>query len=690
MFRTRALVIAAAGVLALSAAALTAQTAATQKLSPASDFMPDTTFAGSALTGFAPVGDADWKATAGEIVGTPRAGGTGGWLVLGKGYNDIFFFSRFQCAAGCKGGLLFRTVDTADGGKTGTFVSLDPADLHTYKLTIDAAGKEKSREPLPSASAFTRLAPAPARGGGAGGGRGGAPAAAQPAPLTTAPPCTGNGAGRGGSPKRNPASLLALADLQPPAPGVWAGQWNSITVSVDADVVRPWLNGGVEMCGSFIEDRDAFGPVALYAGGTGEVRYKDVSFKDLNFRTLPKEVVGANFRMQRLDDYDYAWGAAVADFNKDGQNDIATGPWIFFGPDFTQRQEIYILPPFAPSTSFPTTMVDYAGDFNGDGWPDILAGESRAMHLYINPQGKNTHWQQHFVLPQITSEAAVMEDLDGDGLPEAVYGQGGAGDNSTIAFASYDPKNPAGSANAACPNSKCWPSFLVSEPGLGFGHSIGVGDINGDGKKDILQTAGWWEQPAAGIRSGPWKYHPVAFGRWGHSESAGGAEMMVYDVNGDKLNDVVTGLNAHGFGLAWFEQKRAANGDISFVRHMIMDDFSTKNAGGVTFSEMHASNMGDMNGDGIPDYVTGKRVYSHQESYVDPDPLGAGVLYVYRTVRNPRAPGGAEFVPEIVHNRSGVGSQFTVADVNKDGVQDIVTGTNRGTFVFFGVKRAGR
>jgi hypothetical protein len=493
--------------------------------------------------------------------------------------------------------------------------------------------------------------------------------------LTAPPPCTGNGAGRAGSPKTLP---VRLPELEPPAPGIHAGEWNSMTVSVDADVIRPWLNGNIDFCGSVTEDRNAFGPVGLYAGGTGEIRYKDVSFKDLNVRTLDAEIVSPNFRMQRLDDYYYAWGAAVADFNKDGNNDVVAGPWIYYGPDFTKRQEMYIQPSLAPSTSFASSMVDYAFDFTGDGWPDVLAGESRAMHLYVNPKGANRHWDQYFVLPQITSEAAVMEDLDNDGRPEIVFGSGGAGNMSTIAFAGYDPANPT-----AVP----WTPFAVSEPGLGFGHSIGAGDVNGDGRKDILQTAGWWEQPAAGIRSGLWKYHPVAFGRWGHSESAGGAEMMVYDVNGDRLNDVVTGLNAHGFGLAWFEQKKAANGDISFERHMIMDDFSTKNAGGVTFSEMHASNMADMDGDGVPDYVTGKRVFSHQESYVDADPLGPGVLYVFRTARNRQAPGGAEFVPELVHNRSGVGSQFTVTDVNKDGLQDIVTSTNRGTFIFFGQKR---
>jgi hypothetical protein len=163
--------------------------------------------------------------------------------------------------------------------------------------------------------------------------------------------------------------------------------------------------------------------------------------------------------------------------------------------------------------------------------------------------------------------------------------------------------------------------------------------------------------------------------------------MCVYDVNGDKLNDVVTGLNAHGFGLAWFEQKRDKDGRISFDRHMIADDFSTKNAGDVTISEMHASLCADVDGDGIPDYITGKRYWSHQEGYTDADPHGAPVLYWFRTVRNPRAPGGAEFVPELIHNRSGVGSMFSAADLNKDGAIDIVTSTIRGTFIFWGQKR---
>ena len=169
--------------------------------------------------------------------------------------------------------------------------------------------------------------------------------------------------------------------------------------------------------------------------------------------------------------------------------------------------------------------------------------------------------------------------------------------------------------------------------------------------------------------------------------------MGVYDVNGDGLNDVVTSLEAHGWGLAWYEQKRDKNSAISFVEHIIADDYATKAATNVKFSEAHASTFADVDGDGIPDFIVGKRVYSHNESYTDPDPYGPGVLYWFRTVRNRKASGGAEFQPELIHNRSGVGSTVLAVDLNKDGAMDIVTSTNRGTFIFWGTpatKRPGQ
>lgn len=612
---------------------------------PSLTFKPDYTFGGAGLENWKKIGAGDWRAQNGKIIGVPATDGAGGLLMSEHSFQDAAVNVQFKCSADAEAGIVFRLEKTDENWK-GVLVSIKDGEIADYAITFDANGKELKRDALKVAGGnnLVRFAapPSPDAQPARSGGRG-----------------ERGGRGRGGE---------SNSPLKRPDTSYRSNDWNQIEIFLDLNVVRCFLNDGNQTAvGVANENAGRYGAIALFATGPGEVQFKDVAYKDLSDRVVPPETVSPRFRMQRVSDMFYSWGAAAADFNKDGAMDIVAGPYIYFGPDFTNYREIYPAVPANPSKDFAEVNCEYAFDFTGDGWPDVLTGPPNAT-LYVNPKGESRRWDKYVVVSGIQTEVTVLKDIDGSGMPALVYGKNGA-----MCYAKPDPANPTK-----------FIEHVISEPGLALAHGVGVGDINGDGRMDILNPNGWWEQPATDADKTLWKFHPQAFGRYAHrSWNAGGAAMAVYDVNGDGLNDVVTSLNAHGFGLAWFEQKRDASGNISFVRHMISDDYSTKNAGDVTFSQPHGSTFADVDGDGIPDFIVGKRYWSHLDVYFDPDPYGPPVLYWYRTVRNPKAPGGAEFVPELIHNRSGAGSDVTAVDLNNDGKIDVITSTDRGTFIFW-------
>ena len=238
---------------------------------------------------------------------------------------------------------------------------------------------------------------------------------------------------------------------------------------------------------------------------------------------------------------------------------------------------------------FAPGMMNFAYDFTGDGWPDILIAASRPMWLYVNPKGESRRWNKYWWCRRSTTKPCYSEDVDGDGKPEiGLWGDG------ILAYAKPDPANPTAP----------WTIHPVSDKSVPVNiHGLGVGDINGDGRKESCRT------PAGGSSR-----LRVAMRRRGPTmpriSAAAARQMGVYDVNGDGLNDVVTSLQAHRFGISWFEQKRDGAGKISFVEHPIMGDFSDKNAGGVTFTEPHGMTFADLDGDGIPDLIVGKRHFS--------------------------------------------------------------------------------
>ncbi len=373
----------------------------------------------------------------------------------------------------------------------------------------------------------------------------------------------------------------------------------------------------------------------------------------------------------------YGEGAAFGDFNKDGKLDIVSGPFIYDGPELTMKRaftEVKSHDPLAYSDSF----LVYVHDFDKDGWTDIfvIGFPGKEAFWYRNP-GKadwKDKWERHVVLAVVDNESPMLANIVGDESPELVCMSGG--------FAGYAMPDPSDA-------TKPWTFHPVTPKSdyQRFTHGIGAGDVNGDGRLDLLEKNGWWEQPEKlddnpqGGGNPPWRKHEFAFTN-GH----GPAQMFAYDVDGDGDNDVISCLNAHGYGLAWYEHvKDGDEGDgkeITFKQHLILSPKAGEKLNGVQFSQLHALELIDMDGDGLKDILTGKRFWAHGPEG-DPEPTAAPVLYYFKLTREG---GAAKYEPRQIDDYSGVGTQITAADANGDGTPDVVVGNKRGTIVFMSKK----
>jgi hypothetical protein len=369
----------------------------------------------------------------------------------------------------------------------------------------------------------------------------------------------------------------------------------------------------------------------------------------------------------QLSDRFHCEGANFADFNKDGKTDVVSGPWWYEGPDFTKKHEIYKPTgkeadgSYKPDNDYSDNFFAFIADFNADSLPDYLVygfpGKEARVYLNPGPEKLDQHWEMKIVFDSVDNESPQFTDMDGDGKPEGVFHS-----QQTLGYATIDWSDPL----------KKWTYHPISPKGgwQRFTHGYGVGDVNGDGRADLLEAKSWWEQPADKDAK-EWIRHPFDF-------AGGGAQMYVYDVDADGLSDVITSLNAHGWGLAWYKQKKDDSGQITFERNVIMDDKGKANAQGVRFSQLHAVDFIDINGDGLKDIITGKRWYAHG-SKGDAEPNANPVLYWFELKRTN---GKVEWIGHQIDDNSGVGTQVVAGDINGDKTPDIVVGNKKGTFVF--------
>ncbi len=366
-------------------------------------------------------------------------------------------------------------------------------------------------------------------------------------------------------------------------------------------------------------------------------------------------------------------GVGIADVNKDGKMDVMTGEVWFEAPDWKPHRIRPGKDDFTEGDKnvYSESFCCWPEDLNGDGWVDLIVipFPGKAVHWYENPKGQDSLWKEHEIWHSACNETPQYADLFGTGKRVLIMGWQPMGKDNEGQMAWFAPgKDP----------TQKWEMHPISEasqegkpvPGtFRFSHGLGIGDVNGDGKADVICTGGWWEQPAKDDGK-PWKFHPANLG-------PDCADMFAYDLDGDGKADVVSS-SAHNFGIWWHQQKPGKDGNPEFLRQ----DLFAK-----LVSQTHAMHCVDINGDGLKDLVTGKRWWAHGNKG-DADPTAPAKLYWFEAKKG--SDGIITFTPHEIDDDSGVGTQFVVADVNGDKLPDIVVANKKGVFLIEQVRAKGK
>lgn len=327
--------------------------------------------------------------------------------------------------------------------------------------------------------------------------------------------------------------------------------------------------------------------------------------------------------------------AGVADFNGDGLLDIMSGDTYYAAPDWKPVRVREI----AEAGGYRLDFANVPMDVNGDGHMDVVScnWHDQSVTWRENPGKPGEEWKEHLIDKPGNMETAVAVDVDGDGrvdfLPDVAQ--------KTVWYSLDDGK------------------FTAHEisPNIG-GHGIGFGDVNGDGRGDILKPSGWFEAPED-RRGGTWTWHPA----W--NIGAAGIEIIAHDFTGDGLADIFTGMG-HDYGMFWFEQTNESDPAKRWVRHEIDKDWS----------QAHAMVLVDLDGDGTKEVLTGKRKYAHD---TDPGAEDKMVIFIYSWDAGAKA-----FVRETVHEGGGdgLGLAPAVIDIDGDGDLDIVAPGKSGLYLY--------
>jgi hypothetical protein len=287
--------------------------------------------------------------------------------------------------------------------------------------------------------------------------------------------------------------------------------------------------------------------------------------------------------------YGYAVGTA-GDVNGDGYGDIIVGSpfyqedgkaWVYLGSETGVTSAPHWHDDCDQAGSQFGAAVGAAGDVNGDGYSDVIAGAPMWDHGDNNEGGVFVYhgsslglatapaWQKEGGAfdEQLGYAVGTAGDTDGDGYSDVIVGAPYASHGSINEGRAWVYAGSSTGLNEAY----LWRQEL-DQPGAYFGWSVGTaGDVNGDGYADVIVGAHLWSggEPGELYEGGAWVYHGGASGPhtapdWQAEGNQGSAHLgysvgTAGDVNGDGYADVIVGapnynrlLNDEGQAFVYF------------------------------------------------------------------------------------------------------------------------------------------
>lgn len=355
------------------------------------------------------------------------------------------------------------------------------------------------------------------------------------------------------------------------------------------------------------------------------------------------------FRKVLIDPFNRGEACSAFDVNGDGILDIVCGEYWYQGPDFKTKHKICDI---KYDGNYIWDFSDYPMDINGNGRLDIITSSwwSSGIFWRENP-GNNGEWTTHKIIDCKNCETIRYFDIDNCGTVEVFPNNPGepafflklVKDSSGKGTGKFD-KYVIGSANA--------------------GHGMGFGDIDGDGKVELILNTGILHMPAGGPCAGLW-----TFSEEYKMERGPSVPILVHDVNNDGLADIIVGAG-HGYGLFWYEQGKDASGKRTWKCHTIDE----------AWAQYHDMQLVDIDNDGELELLTGKRWKAHNGN----DPGDNDPVYIcYYKFKEGRILRHMIEFGDPENGGSGLGIYFWLADFTGNGKLDIVAPGKEGLYLFY-------